>query len=159
MHLWHMQMVLHHRIIIIKNWYSPIYGKTHQHHATCCMISQLKTYITDHLNCLQLDGCDETTNINMRDAMLMRWSERESDVKLAYNNIHLRYDNYTNIKQTHKNINTHMAIILQKHFWKWMNYGYMCTNILFNNIAKRVLILIFSYMHNLISWNHLNLLR
>ena len=45
-----------------------------------------KTYITDHLNCLQLDGCDETTNINMRDAMLMRWSERESDVKLAYNN-------------------------------------------------------------------------
>ena len=52
----------------------------------------------------------------MRDAMLMRWSERESDVKLAYNNNRLRYDNYMNIKQTHKNINTHMAILLLKHF-------------------------------------------
>ena len=81
-----------------------------------------KPYITDHLNCLQLDGCDETTNINMRDAMLMRWSERESDVKLAYNNNRLRYDNYMNIKQTHKNINTHMAIILLKCLLKWMNY-------------------------------------
>ena len=95
-----------------------------------------KTYIIDHLNCLQLDGCDETTNNNMRDAMLMRWSERESDVKLAYNNSRLRYDNYPNIKQTHKNINTHMDIVLLKHFWKWMNYGEMCTNILFNIIVK-----------------------
>ena len=79
----------------------------------------------------------------MRDAMLMRWSERESDVKLAYNNSRLRYDNYPNIKQTHKNINTHMAIILLKHLRKWMNYGEMRTNILFNNIVYRVVIPIF----------------
>ena len=63
--------------------------------------------------------------------MLMRWSERESDVKLAYNNSRLRYDNYMNIKQTHKNINTHMAIILLKCLLKWMNYyriSLTCTN-------------------------------
>ena len=116
----YVQMILDHNIIIVVGaWFFS-----------------LKTHITDHLNCLQLDGCDETTNINMRDAMLMRWSERESDVKLAYNNNRLRYDNYMNIKQTHKNINTHMAIILLKCLLKWMNYYRMWTNTVFNNIIN-----------------------
>ena len=103
MYLQHMQMVLHYSIITVQMDTPRV-----------AWFLSSKTYITDHLNCLQLDGCDETTNINMRDAMLMRWSERESDVKLAYNNSRLRYDNYPNIKQTHKNINTHMGIILLK---------------------------------------------